>query len=232
MYSAIRYVLVALFCYVAFGAWGAVQAALPQYNGPEENEGGSVICFRDEGATAYIIDAPEGWVTEAENDPDGPCVYFFQKGKAFEEAPAVIFPQLLPARQVEDPVAAEVEFSQGLLRKQGGMGVVRAGDNIVFGENEKRMVWKMRYFEDLPLRYKQQLVAYHEGKGVLLLLVLSGLTKEDLAAHEPALRASMASVLPMKLQRANAASQKNGSVPVEAAPVPGESARNKKNRMP
>lgn len=159
-----------LACTAAFGSAAAAQAQSLEFDAAQ---GG--ICYW--GSVGFMMGPPEGWVNLPEMAAaSGLCFTFVPAGYDFDNAPAVIYPNMGDAKG--DDAWVEI-LSQGILQQ---MRRLPGGENLqlVRGEpfSARNLNFELRYFNNGPSPNNFELVAYHIQDEVILLVVLSAKTKQ------------------------------------------------------
>ncbi|MGE5047471.1 MAG: hypothetical protein ACM3PC_02800 [Deltaproteobacteria bacterium] len=141
----------------------------------------SVVCH--EARNVFLIDAPRGWTADYEKGHElGVCAMFYPRGFTFDEAPVVVYPKLvetdeaLGAFMASDLKTFSSQTANSKLLKLppvAGPGGVR---------------FELRRLRDGPSPTEQEIIAYHAGKGAILIAVLSARASGPIARFEPAFR--------------------------------------------
>lgn len=175
--------------------------APPVHVAPEASGGlEGIICYR--GTYAYLLAVPDGW----DNDPVaarrlGLCALLLPTGLGFDDAPAVMYPQMharVGGETQEEAAQLQAEVTlRDFRKKPGGQQLsLRAGEPVV---NSGGLVFAMRFFDNGPHPNVAEAAAYHAGENAVFNLVLSAFDAEGLAEYLPSLRRALDGVMPLRL---------------------------------
>lgn len=181
----------------------AVAMAIPAVAAPPEiaePEAEAAICYL--GVDGFVVVPPEGWVNLPEAAAAfGVCVMYVPAGHGFDDAPAVIYPRVVPlpgkaagADPVQSLVDDMLEYFAG--RPGGQQAEAALGPALV---SESGLRFATRYFNRGPDPNNFELVAYHPAESSLLLLVLSARSEPERRAAEAALRQVAEAVIHMRV---------------------------------
>jgi hypothetical protein len=145
-------------------------------------------------------------VDEENGRQAGACAFLYRQGETFDTASTLFFAQILSTPGGADPVDTLAKYS---LRRMLQMSpeartTLKEGPEIR-GEKSRAepgsqpVTFQTRYFDDIPVPYGFQLVAYAVNGEATLLLVLSSGTEKGRAADEPLLRSVAQRVVPMQV---------------------------------
>lgn len=181
-----------LACTAVFGS-AALQA---QPLEPDEAQGG--ICYW--GPVGFMMGPPEGWVNLPEvAAASGLCFTFVPAGYDFDNAPAVIYPNMVDAKGDDDFVEV---LSQGMLRQ---MSRLPGGGNIQLVRGEpflaRNLDFELRYFNNGPYPNSFELVVYHIQDEVMLLVVLSAKTEQARQDYLDDFMRLLDDILPLQISR-------------------------------
>jgi hypothetical protein len=170
-----------------------------------DEETGGIICYREN--AGFLIPVPEGWNVDEKNGRQaGACAFLYRQEETFDTASTLFFAQILPTPQGADPVDTLVKYSleRMLQMSPKARTTVKEGPEIRGAQNRAEpdsqpVTFQTRYFDDIPVPYGFQLVAYAVSEEATLLLVLSSETEKGRAADEPLLRSVAQRVVPMQV---------------------------------
>ena len=152
----------------------------------------AILCYR--GSEGFMLNAPVGWGNLRQTAGElGLCAVLSPDVSGFHEAPAMIYQRVaekgVGAEPIEELVANS--FKRFLAAPGGEKARLRRGGDVV---SENGLVFELRYLDEGPTSNEYDLIACHEGKDSIFLVVLTARSPEYRERYLPDFMRTLKSV--------------------------------------